>query len=82
MYESLIFFVPVIEGVWFFQYKESTFISFIEMDIYPTESCPYLSVAPLFFIHIASAYIFLFFFFSLPDVHMACFQLCLSTLAN
>lgn len=53
----------MIEGVWSFQYKASTFISFIEMDIYATENCPYLSVGPPFSIHISPGYIFFFFFF-------------------
>lgn len=71
----------MIEGVWSFQYKASTFISFIETDIYATENCPYLSVGPPFSIHISPGYIF-FFFFLLPEIHMARFQLCLSTPGN
>lgn len=73
MYESFIFFVPVIEGIWSFQYKASTFISFIEMDIYAKENCPYLFVGPPFFIPISPGYIF-FFFFPLPEVCMAFFH--------
>lgn len=70
----------MIEGVWSFQCKASTFISFIEMDIYSIKNFPYLSVSPPFSLHVSPGYVF--FFFPLPEVRMAHFQLCLSTLAN